>query len=96
MVVKHSDTQINTIYSSMLLGESKKLSSTIQTGQGIVWTSANNSVARVDQSGVVTGTGYGYTFLLASSPDGKYMTLYDVLVANYNVPNYGYLKQNVW
>lgn len=42
------------------------------TDKQVIWSSSNNAVATVDQTGTVTGVAGGVTTITAATPDGKY------------------------
>lgn len=57
---------------SMLRQESKTLSVYNRDGNAVKWSSSDESVAKVDANGVVTGVGVGTATITATSSNGKY------------------------
>ena len=57
---------------TMLRQESKTLSVYSKDGDAVKWSSSDESVAKVDANGVVTGVGVGTATITATSSDGKY------------------------
>jgi hypothetical protein len=57
---------------SMLRQESKALSVYNRDGEAVKWSSSDESVAKVDANGVVTGVGVGKATITATSSNGKY------------------------
>ena len=57
---------------TMLRQESKALSVYSKDGDAVKWSSSDESVAKVDANGVVTGVGVGTATITATSSDGKY------------------------
>ena len=57
---------------SMIRQESKSLSAYSKDGDAVKWSSSNESVAKVDANGVVTGVGVGTATITATSSNGKY------------------------
>ena len=57
---------------SMIRQESKSLSAYSKDGDEVMWSSSNESVAKVDANGVVTGVGVGTATITATSSNGKY------------------------
>lgn len=57
---------------SMLRGESMPLSIYNKDGIGVKWSSSDESVAKVDANGVVTGVGAGTATITVTSSNGKY------------------------
>ena len=51
----------------------------------VVWTSANEQVATVDDTGLVTGVNFGETVITATTEDGNYTATCDVSVNGYHV-----------
>ena len=56
----------------MIRQESKSLSAYSKDGDEVMWSSSNESVAKVDANGVVTGVGVGTATITATSSNGKY------------------------
>lgn len=73
---------LNKSFMSMLVGESKELKAKIEpknaTYKGAIWTSSDNSIAIVDEDGVVTGLKEGSVTITAQAQDnsGKKATSY--------------------
>ena len=57
---------------SMLRQESKALSVYSKDGDAVKWSSSDESVAKVDANGLVSGVGVGTATITATSSDGKY------------------------
>ena len=57
---------------SMLRGDSKSLSIYNKDGGDVVWSSSDETVAKVDANGQVTGVGAGTATISVSSSNGKY------------------------
>lgn len=57
---------------SMLRQDSKALSVYNRDGDAVKWSSSEESVAKVDANGVVTGVGVGTATITATSSNGKY------------------------
>jgi len=62
------------------------------TNQNIVWSSGNQTVATVDETGVVTGIGAGSTTITAKTEDGAYTASCTVSVTE---PQYGLVVDNI-
>lgn len=67
----------------------------------VVWTSANEQVATVDESGLVTGVNFGETTITATTEDGNYTATCDVSVNGYHVSekvfsNIGKIENNTY
>lgn len=66
----------------LLDGSEKTISITNNTGQSITWSSSNNSVATVDNSGKVKAISKGTATITAKTADGKYSCTCSVAVKN--------------
>ena len=67
----------------------------------VVWTSANEQVATVDDTGLVTGVNFGETVITATTEDGNYTATCDVSVNGYHVSetvftNIGKVENNAY
>lgn len=67
----------------------------------VVWTSANEQVATVDDTGLVTGVNFGETVITATTEDGNYTATCDVSVNGYHVSrtvftNIGKIENNAY
>ena len=56
---------------TMMEGGSQQLSFTNNSGQSVKWSSSNNAVAQVDNSGKVTAVGKGTAIITVQTADGK-------------------------
>lgn len=66
----------------LLDGSEKTISITNNTGQSITWSSSDNSVATVDNSGKVKAISKGTATITAKTADGKYSCTCSVAVKN--------------
>ena len=64
----------------LMEGGEKTIGITNNTGQNITWSSSNNSVATVDNSGKVKAISKGTATITAKSSDGKYSCACEVTV----------------
>ncbi|MBQ3393000.1 MAG: S8 family serine peptidase [Lachnospiraceae bacterium] len=64
---------------------------------GVRWTSGDETIAKVSQSGLITGVGGGRTYIEVRDPDGRIRNRYDVVIVDKNKAGknvYWYFDEN--
>ena len=83
-VIPATGVKVNKTQMFLMVGETGQITSTVSpddaTNKNVTWTSSNESVATVDDKGLVTAVGKGQITIVAKTVDGSFMALCTVYV----------------
>lgn len=72
--------QSNAIQKGLAINLTANITPANATNQNVTWTSDNDNIAAVDQTGHVSGVEFGRTVIKATTEDGGYIATYKVVV----------------